>query len=204
MTQPPQNGFGAAQPYPQHQPYGYPVQQPHGAAAYPSQPHGYGYPLQAPTSGAGYNYGPAGSVFRYAAWWQRAIAGLVDLVITAGPIYGAVGLGWVITGGDSGQNFVLGNVVTLIGLIATIAGVIWEFRLEGRTGQSIGKRALSIRLVREATGELIGTGAAVGRRLTHVLDNALFGLGWLWPLWDAKKQTIADKVHGTVVVKLGE
>ncbi|WUN50496.1 RDD family protein [Streptomyces sp. NBC_00306] len=35
-----------------------------------------------------------------------------------------------------------------------------------------------------------------------VPDSIACYLGWLWPLWDAKKQTFADKVCNTVVVKV--
>ena len=40
------------------------------------------------------------------------------------------------------------------------------------------------------------------RDIAHILDSIICGLpiGWLWPLWDAKRQTWADKVMKTVVV----
>jgi uncharacterized RDD family membrane protein YckC len=33
-----------------------------------------------------------------------------------------------------------------------------------------------------------------------VLDGVLY-LGYLWPLWDPRKQTFADKIVGSVVVR---
>ncbi len=39
------------------------------------------------------------------------------------------------------------------------------------------------------------------RDLAHVLDSVACHLGWLWPLWDQKRQTFADKIVGTVVVR---
>lgn len=42
---------------------------------------------------------------------------------------------------------------------------------------------------------------AVVRGIAHVLDALPILLGFLWPLWDAKKQTFADKVCGTLVIK---
>ena len=39
------------------------------------------------------------------------------------------------------------------------------------------------------------------RCLAHFVDSIACYVGWLWPLWDAKKQTFADKIMGTVVVK---
>ena len=35
----------------------------------------------------------------------------------------------------------------------------------------------------------------------HVLDSLPCYLGYLWPLWDAKRQTFADKIMSTVVVE---
>ena len=49
----------------------------------------------------------------------------------------------------------------------------------------------------QQTGRPIGGGLAFGRELAHVLDG-FFYIGYLWPLWDAKRQTFADKVCGTV------
>jgi hypothetical protein len=37
------------------------------------------------------------------------------------------------------------------------------------------------------------------RDLAHIVDSLACYLGWLWPLWDAKRQTFADKLVKTVV-----
>jgi len=52
------------------------------------------------------------------------------------------------------------------------------------------------------TGRPIG-GMAFVRDLTHILDSLACYLGWLWPLWDAKRQTFADKLIKTVVTAEG-
>jgi len=49
-------------------------------------------------------------------------------------------------------------------------------------------------------GELIGSGAGIGRKFAHILDGIVCGLGWLLPLVDSKRQTLADKVMTTYVV----
>ena len=78
---------------------------------------------------------------------------------------------------------------------------IWNMLRQGKTGQSIGKSAMGTYLVREADGQYIGGGLSIGRSLLHILDVIPCFVGLLWPLWDAKKQTFADKIVGTVVVK---
>jgi uncharacterized RDD family membrane protein YckC len=71
---------------------------------------------------------------------------------------------------------------------------------QGRTGYTFGKAAVGIRLLKESTGRPMGMVMCFVRQLAHYVDSLLCYLGWLWPLWDAKRQTIADKIMGTVVV----
>jgi uncharacterized RDD family membrane protein YckC len=39
------------------------------------------------------------------------------------------------------------------------------------------------------------------RGLAHIVDSIPCDLGYLWPLWDSKRQTFADKICGTIVVQ---
>jgi uncharacterized RDD family membrane protein YckC len=59
---------------------------------------------------------------------------------------------------------------------------------------------MGIKLVDERTGQPIGPGMSFVRDLAHTLDG-FFYLGYLWPLWDDKRQTFADKILSTVVVE---
>jgi len=34
----------------------------------------------------------------------------------------------------------------------------------------------------------------------HIVDGLSLFIGYLWPLWDKKRQTFADKIMSTVVV----
>jgi hypothetical protein len=60
--------------------------------------------------------------------------------------------------------------------------------------------ALGLKLVSESTGQPIGPGMAFARDICHILDSLACFIGWLFPLWDAKRQTFADKIISTVVV----
>lgn len=88
----------------------------------------------------------------------------------------------------------------LLGALVGLAATLWLVYQEGTTGQSVGKKALNIRLVREYDGQVLGFGLAFVRRLCHVLDGLACYVGFLWPLWDPKRQTFADKIMTTVVV----
>lgn len=92
-------------------------------------------------------------------------------------------------------------VLMLVGALVLIGLAIWQLIQEGRTGQTVGKKALGIRLVRESDGQPLGVGMAFVRRLAHFLDSLACYLGWLWPAWDAKKQTFADKVCSSIVIR---
>ena len=156
-----------------------------------------------------------------AGWGTRVAASLVDsLVQLIGGIPYVAGIVLFVVGApkhgyDSTSEFayappadtgntglmVLGGLLVLLGLLTALGLQVWNraFR-QGRTGQSIGKKVMGIRLVDEYSGQPIGAGMAFVRDLAHMLDGAVY-IGYLWPLWDDKRQTFADKILNTVVVE---
>ena len=48
----------------------------------------------------------------------------------------------------------------------------------------------------------IGFGMSIVRQIAHIVDGLVCYIGYLWPLWDAKRQTFADKIMTTVCVPL--
>jgi uncharacterized RDD family membrane protein YckC len=136
-----------------------------------------------------------------ASWAQRAGAALIDYV----PIALIQLIGQLIDGPSvnlqTGAQTGGGIVYNLFRLLALAFLVYNTFYLGGKTGQSFGKKALGLKLVGEATGQPIGVGMAFVRYLAHIIDTIICFVGWLFPLWDAKKQTIADKLLKTLVVK---
>jgi hypothetical protein len=59
---------------------------------------------------------------------------------------------------------------------------------------------MGIRLVGGSTGEPVGAVMSFVRQLAHYVNSLACYLGWFWPLWDARRQTLSDKIMGTVVV----
>lgn len=101
--------------------------------------------------------------------------------------------------GPTGGTIALAIALFVIG---GIAFYIYQAKREGSTGQTIGKKAVGIRTVDATTGQYIGTGRALGRSLFgRFISSLLCGLGYLWAIWDPRKQTWHDKVVNTVVVK---
>jgi uncharacterized RDD family membrane protein YckC len=70
----------------------------------------------------------------------------------------------------------------------------------GPTGQTIGKRAVGIRVIDFAQGGPIGYGRAFIRYIARLLSFLVFALGYLWMIWDKEKQTWHDKLANAVVV----
>jgi len=90
-------------------------------------------------------------------------------------------------------------VISWIVWLATIGYWAYMGHLDGLYGQTPGKAMLGLKLVNQQ-GELIGSGAGIGRKFAHILDGIICGLGWLLPIIDSKRQTLADKVMTTYVV----
>jgi uncharacterized RDD family membrane protein YckC len=86
--------------------------------------------------------------------------------------------------------------------LAAFAWTIYNRYLEGTTGQSTGKKMAGTRLVRAQDGQVVGAGLAIGRMFVHIVDGLPCYLGYLWPLWDKQKQTFADKILSTLVIKV--
>jgi uncharacterized RDD family membrane protein YckC len=144
----------------------------------------------------------------YANWGPRVRARLIDQAPTyLGLIIFYAGyLLWVVElalSGGSAVQFEGAVVAMIIGLSVMLASLPWvaynRWMIAGRTGQSLGKRATKIRLIGKETQAPIGAANAFIRDLVHILDW-LTVVGYLWPLWDDKKQTFADKTMKTIVV----
>jgi uncharacterized RDD family membrane protein YckC len=87
----------------------------------------------------------------------------------------------------------------VLGYLGLLSFGLWNSGyLQGTTGRSLGRRVAKTALVTIGTGQPVGVGRAVARQICHGLE---FGIGYLWPLWDGKRQTFADKIVGTVVIR---
>jgi len=154
---------------------------------------------------------PAGWLTRVAA---RLIDDLVQVVGTLPYVVGLVMLLGLQSSGatiyqsvDPGRQTDRVTVIAglgLMGLGGILSLVIWIWNRvvhQGRTGQTIGKTAMRIVLVSTTTGKPVGAASALAREIAHLVDGVLC-IGYLWPLWDVRKQTLADKVVGTMVTQV--
>ena len=148
--------------------------------------------------GYGYGYGPMQA---YSGFWRRVGAYLVDGIIVAIPtnlLSAAVSAGSTGTLVGAGVSPGASLAVTLIN---TAIAVAYYSYFEGTRGQTVGKMALGIKVVDADNGELIGVPRAVGRYFAKILSGLALGLGFLWMLWDQRKQCWHDKLVRSVVIK---
>jgi uncharacterized RDD family membrane protein YckC len=139
-----------------------------------------------PTSGSS-NQGQA-SQGQLAGWWQRVGATVLDGII--------IGIPAEIINVSVGRA---GYYVFLL-----LASLIYVSAMLSQRGQTLGMMAVGTRCVQEATGANLTPGAAVGRwAVGEILDITIVGgiLDSLWPLWDAKNQTLHDKAVSSLVVR---
>lgn len=93
-----------------------------------------------------------------------------------------------------------GSTALAAGLgVVTFALLVHNRWYLGGRGQSWGKKLMATHLHKEATGRPIGTWMSFVRDVCHLLDALPCFLGFLWPLWDSRRQTFADKLVRTVV-----
>ncbi len=85
--------------------------------------------------------------------------------------------------------------------ISSALFLIYFTMLTGDNGQTLGKRVLGIRVIR-VSGEALSYMRAFGRTLCYVVSSMLFGLGFIWAIFDSKKQGWHDKIAGTRVVRV--
>ena len=184
-------------------------QNPYGVPGPADPQQGYGAPqgYNAPPPPAP-GMAPQGS-FELASWGTRAGGYIIDLLlIIPGIILYFIGTP-NITVDSTGHTTTTGGslAVLALGWLYIIGIQIWNRWLKGgRTGQTVGRGVVGVKVVDANTGQPIGPLKAFIRDIAHIVDSIICGLpiGWLSPLWDAKKQTWGDKIMSTVAIRVAK
>jgi uncharacterized RDD family membrane protein YckC len=91
------------------------------------------------------------------------------------------------------------QVATASGMgLYLVISVAYDLSFWMLAGQTPGKRLMGVRVVR-SDGQRLHLGNAIRRELAYVLSGLLF-LGYLWILFDNRRQGWHDKLAGTIVV----
>jgi uncharacterized RDD family membrane protein YckC len=141
-----------------------------------------------------------------AEWWQRLLAFALDMAILALPnviIVSAIA-------GSALSTSVTDPTVTpriweAIGVAFVVSLGYFSFLDGGRTGQTLGKKAVGVAVRDVNTGGPVGAGRALVRRFfffATYFGLILFVLNALSPLWDPRRRAWHDKIARTCVISL--
>jgi uncharacterized RDD family membrane protein YckC len=119
-----------------------------------------------------------------AGFWRRFAAALLD-----GILLGIVN--FILEAALKGLGVALGLLVSL---------AYFTYFEGGLTGQTLGKRALGIRVISLDDGGPIGYGRAFIRWIGRYVSAIVILIGYFWMLWDKESQCWHDKFAGDVVV----
>lgn len=180
-----------------------------------------------PPPGAGYGAPAPGQPVpqlpqaAYTSWFTRVVAWLIDYV----PVFVIIGIGAGVLAAtqetacvtDSSEYSLgefcatgastTGQMALALSVIVGYAFVIWNLGYrQGATGSSIGKSVMKFKVVSEKTGQPIGFWLSLVREILYSIASYLCFILWLvavlFPLWDSKRQSLADKIMSTVCLPL--
>lgn len=130
----------------------------------------------------------------YAPWWIRLAATVIDLCVVLVPL-GAASL--LTRAADHGAG-------ALVGIIGATVLYLYLVAFEAIKGQTLGKMALRLHVIREEGGR-IGWGQALVRNLFKLfaLGSLILALVTLfWILFSKRSQRVGDYVSRTIVVEV--
>ncbi len=103
-------------------------------------------------------------------------------------------------GSGYSYNYTSNPMLSFVSLV--IAVVYFVFLQQKMGGQTLGKKALGIKVV-DASGKVPSYVTLFLREIIGKLISAIiFGIGYLMVVWDSKKQGLHDKIASTFVIKV--
>lgn len=136
---------------------------------------------------------------RYAGFWRRVAASMVDTLLfvpvlaiiiyfTFDPLYFQ---------GYLDAKFSAGNSYGFLSELLLVAVVVFFWvRYLGTPG----KLLLDCHIVHAQTGQPLSVGRALLRYFGYYISMLPFMLGFLWIIWDRRKQGFHDKIANSVVI----
>jgi uncharacterized RDD family membrane protein YckC len=140
-----------------------------------------------------------GELIRYAGFWARVVASLIDtllwLLISLPVLFLIYGEGYFIPEIDG--SIIVGPIDALINWVLPIVIIITFWVLKQGTP---GKILLKMKIIDAKTGSCPTMKQWVIRYLSYIPSTVVLLLGFFWVAWDKKKQGWHDKLAGTVVI----
>tara|TARA_Y100000766_G_scaffold273816_1_gene275114 strand:+ start:261 stop:713 length:453 start_codon:yes stop_codon:yes gene_type:complete len=132
----------------------------------------------------------------YAGFWLRFGATLIDSVIFAVVLMVPLALIY-------GENYWIDETMVhgvwdvLLSYVVPFIATFWFWR---RFLGTPGKMVLRLRVVDARTGEPLPVGQCVLRYIGYFVSALPLCLGFIWVVFDARKQAWHDKIAGSVVI----
>jgi uncharacterized RDD family membrane protein YckC len=147
----------------------------------------------------------------YATFWQRVGARLLDGLLLSIPLILVVIGTWSDIDTRAGLTQQQRDSLFRAGLVVTVLSGVYEITLTALRGQTLGKMALGIKVLRAEDRGPVGWGRAAVRWIVptvvgRIPEPAVSTLGtllvYLWMLWDPMRQGLHDKAARTIVVRI--
>lgn len=140
----------------------------------------------------------------YAGFFSRLVAYIIDGILVAlitTPISWVFGFVSVFAGKNNYMFFIISFIVQIvisIGILYYYYGIY-----QHKNGQTIGKKSMHIKVVLVTDGSTPSPLRLLLREtIGKWISAVILLIGFLMPLFDAKKQALHDKLAGTVVIKV--
>jgi uncharacterized RDD family membrane protein YckC len=143
---------------------------------------------------------------RYAGFWIRALASLIDdfIVLTVSVVFGMVGLYLIFLvthpAPTFGEAFTGGFIQTIVSAAMTFVSIPYYIVFHWQYGWTPGKRIFRIRVVRERDDGKLTLGRSTGRYFAQILSALPFGAGFLMAGLNSHHRALHDVIAGTVSI----
>ena len=157
------------------------------------------------------------SPFRYAGFWIRVGAQIIDGLITS-TVLGAIfmiffgaaffdAIKQIVQAGSEGRPADPTAMIPMMAsigifqLVAFLGSAIYSIWFLVKFGATPGKMAVGIKVVRPDGGPL-SVGQAIGRYFAHILSGLILYIGYMMAGWDDEKRALHDRLAGTRVIRI--
>jgi uncharacterized RDD family membrane protein YckC len=156
--------------------------------------------------------GQAIGVRRYAGFWIRFVALIIDAIIlgVVGMIVGIpvrllLGVSAVSVSQSQDPSALAAMLPAMMGmlgvsmLINVVIGVCYDVYFVSQKGGTIGKLALGLQIIR-VDGSRLSVGQAAGRYFSKILSAIILYIGFIMAGFDPEKRALHDRIVGSLVI----
>ncbi|MEQ1884877.1 MAG: RDD family protein [Bryobacteraceae bacterium] len=152
------------------------------------------------------NYAARPQTVRYAGFWIRFLARLIDgVLLQIALLVVRVPLGLSVMGPmttrDPAAMMALAGAMIVGSLVSLAIASGYEIFFVSARGATLGKMALGLKVVRP-DGAPISISQSAGRYLAQILSAVILCIGYIMAGFDDQKRSLHDRLAGTRVIRL--